>query len=138
MPILKFQRERGAPQTTLNLGAPMKTLITAAITALTLALSASAIADPGSPENGCHGYYTTLYKQQAQDRGAQGTAIGGRGNSDRNPANGQAHSQPGRGATLQEFLAAHCGVGSAAPSSSPQPAAPAPQSNSSASPRRKK
>ena len=49
----------------------MKTLITAAITASTLALSASAIADPGSPESGCHGYYTTLYKEQAQDRGAQ-------------------------------------------------------------------
>jgi hypothetical protein len=102
----------------------MKILITAAITASTLALSASAIADPGSPESGCHGYYTTLYKQQAQDRGAQGTAIGGRGNSDRN-----------------RRMVRHIrslDVARRFRSSSPQPAAPAPQSNSDASPRRKK
>jgi hypothetical protein len=66
-------------------------------------------ADPASPENGCHGYYTTLAKEQSGDRGIQGTAIGGRGNSDGDPTNGQAHSAAGRGATLQAFLAAACG-----------------------------
>jgi hypothetical protein len=68
-----------------------------------------AAADPASPENGCHGYYTTLTKQLSGDRGVQGTAIGGRGNSDGDPTNGQAHSAAGRGATLQAFLAATCG-----------------------------
>jgi hypothetical protein len=68
-----------------------------------------AAADPASPENGCHGYYTTLAKEQSGDRGIQGTAIGGRGNSDGDPSNGQAHSAAGRGATLQAFLATACG-----------------------------
>jgi hypothetical protein len=79
----------------------------------TLALAgigvAPAMADPASPENGCHGFYTTLAKQDSGDRGIQGTAIGGRGNSDGDPTNGQAHSDAGRGATLQAFLAAVCG-----------------------------
>jgi hypothetical protein len=93
----------------------MKSLIAAVVSAVVLVLSASALADPSSPENGCHGYYTTQYKELFADRGAQGTAIGGRGNSDGDPANGQAHSDAGRGVTLQEFLAANCGVGSQAP-----------------------
>lgn len=79
----------------------------------TLALAgigvAPAMADPASPENGCHGFFTTLAKQASGDRGIQGTAIGGRGNSDGDPTNGQAHSDAGRGATLQAFLAAACG-----------------------------
>ena len=66
-------------------------------------------ADPDSPDNGCHGFYTTQFKQLSGDRGAQGTAIGGRGNSDGDPTNGQAHSDAGRGATLQAFLAEFCG-----------------------------
>jgi hypothetical protein len=70
---------------------------------------APAGADPASPEHGCHGFYTTQFKELTGDRGAQGTAIGGRGNSDGDPTNGQAHSEAGRGATLQEFLAAFCG-----------------------------
>jgi hypothetical protein len=70
---------------------------------------APAIADPASPENGCHGFYTTQFKELTGDRGAQGTAIGGRGNSDGDPSNGQAHSEAGRGATLQAFLAEFCG-----------------------------
>ena len=66
-------------------------------------------ADPASPENGCHGFFTTQAKELSGDRGIQGTAIGGRGNSDGDPANGQAHSELGRGQTLQAFLAAFCG-----------------------------
>ena len=68
-----------------------------------------ASADPASPEHGCHGYYTTQAKEMNDDRGIQGTAIGGRGNSDGDPANGQAHSEAGRGATLQAFLEEFCG-----------------------------
>ena len=87
----------------------MKSMIALVVTAVVLALSASALADPASPvDNGCHGYYTTLYKEQVGDRGGQGSAIGGKGNSDGDPANGQAHSAMGRGATLQDFLAASC------------------------------
>jgi hypothetical protein len=71
--------------------------------------TAPAGADPASPEHGCHGFYTTLAKDLSGDRGIQGTAIGGRGNSDGDPTNGQAHSELGRGATLQAFLAAACG-----------------------------
>jgi hypothetical protein len=78
-----------------------------------LAFSGAALADPQSDDNGCHGYYTTQAK--VLDRGAQGDAIGGRGNSDGDPADGQAHSAAGRGETLQAFLAAQCGVGSQAP-----------------------
>ena len=48
-------------------------------------------------------------KQLSGDRGIQGSAIGGLGNSDGDSTNGQAHSAAGRGATLQEFLAAFCG-----------------------------
>jgi hypothetical protein len=70
---------------------------------------APAVADPASPENGCHGFYTTQFKELTGDRGAQGTAIGGRGNSDGDPSNGQAHSDAGRGATLQAFKAEFCG-----------------------------
>ena len=93
----------------------MKSIIALLAAAVVLAFSASALADPSSPDKGCHGYYTTLYKQLTGDRGGQGEAIGGRGNSDGNPSNGQAHTEPGRGATLQAFLAANCGVGSQAP-----------------------
>lgn len=71
--------------------------------------AAPAAADPSSPENGCHGFYTTQAKELSGDRGVQGTAIGGRGNSDGNAADGQAHSEAGRGATLQAFLAEFCG-----------------------------
>jgi hypothetical protein len=86
---------------------------TTAIALVALAIAAAgaapAGADPASPENGCHGFYTTLAKQLSGDRGVQGTAIGGRGNSDGDPTNGQAHSDAGRGATLQAFLTAFCG-----------------------------
>jgi hypothetical protein len=68
-----------------------------------------AAADPASPDHGCHGFYTTQAKVLSGDRGVQGTAIGGRGNADRDPTNGQAHSAAGRGATLQAFLATFCG-----------------------------
>jgi hypothetical protein len=68
-----------------------------------------AAADPASPEHGCHGFYTTQAKELNDDRGVQGTAIGGRGNSDGDSTNGQAHSEAGRGATLQEFLEEFCG-----------------------------
>jgi hypothetical protein len=71
--------------------------------------AAPAAADPSSPEQGCHGFYTTQAKELSGDRGVQGTAIGGRGNSDGDSANGQAHSDAGRGATLQAFLAEFCG-----------------------------
>jgi hypothetical protein len=93
----------------------MKSLIAAVVAVVLLAFAASALADPSSPENGCHGFYTTQYKELVGDRGGQGSAIGGKGNSDGNPTNGQAHSEAGRGVTLQEFLAAKCGVGSLAP-----------------------
>jgi hypothetical protein len=85
-----------------------------------LALGASGVAaaqetvPPADPE-GCHGFFTVLFKQLTGDPGAQGSAIGGRGNSDQDPTNGQAHSELGRGATLQAFLAVACGVGSQAP-----------------------
>jgi hypothetical protein len=92
----------------------MKSLIAALVTVVVLVLSASALADPGSPDKGCHGYYTTQYKELVGDRGGQGTAIGGKGNSDGDATNGQAHSADGRGVTLQEFLATACGVGSQA------------------------
>jgi hypothetical protein len=67
-----------------------------------------AAADPASPDHGCHGYYTTQAKEASGDRGVQGTAIGGRGNSDGDSSNGQAHSEAGRGATLQDFLDQFC------------------------------
>ena len=93
----------------------MKSLVAALVAVVVLAFSAAALADPSSPDNGCHGYYTTLYKEQVGDRGGQGSAIGGKGNSDGDPTNGQAHSTAGRGETLQAFLAANCGVGSQTP-----------------------
>ena len=71
-------------------------------------MSTTVGADPATPEHGCHGYYTTQAKAGG-DRGIQGEAIGGKGNSDGDPTNGQAHSEAGRGATLQAFLAATCG-----------------------------
>lgn len=46
--------------------------------------------------------------------GGVGDEVGGNGNSDGNPANGQAHSAAGRGGQNQAFLA-NCGVGSQAP-----------------------
>jgi hypothetical protein len=72
--------------------------------------AAPAVADPASPEKGCHGFHTTQFKELVGDRGAQGTTIGGRGNSDGNPTNGQAHSEAGRGAAVQAFLAEFCGM----------------------------
>jgi len=93
----------------------MKAIVALLVTVVVLVFSAVALADPSSPENGCHGYYTTQYKELVGDRGGQGSAIGGNGNSDGDPTNGQAHSAAGRGETLQQFLAAACGVGSEAP-----------------------
>ena len=52
----------------------MKSLIALVVTAIVLALSATALADPSSPENGCHGYYTTQYKESVGDRGGQGSS----------------------------------------------------------------
>jgi hypothetical protein len=88
-----------------------KRTIGACFASLTLIgiVAAPAAADPASPERGCHGFYTTQAKELSGARGVQGTAIGGRGNSDGNPTNGQAHSEAGRGATLQAFLATFCG-----------------------------
>ena len=91
----------------------MKALVATLMTVVVLAFASVALADPSSDENGCHGYWTTQAK--ATDRGARGSAIGGLGNSDGDPTNGQAHSAAGRGETLQAFLAANCGVGSDAP-----------------------
>ena len=68
----------------------------------------SVAADPSSPDHGCHGFYTTEAKAGG-DRGVQGSAIGGLGNSDGDAANGQAQSELGRGATLQAFLEETCG-----------------------------
>jgi hypothetical protein len=76
-----------------------------------LAVASPAIADPsgssGTPPpadpQGCHGAATVAYKQATGDP-QQGAAI-----------REQAHSDAGRGATLQAFLAAECGVGSLAP-----------------------
>jgi hypothetical protein len=93
----------------------VKSIVVLLATAVVLAFSGAALADPSSPDKGCHGFYTTQFKELTGDRGAQGQAIGGRGNSDGDPTDGQAHSAEGRGATLQAFLAANCGVGSQAP-----------------------
>jgi hypothetical protein len=90
----------------------VKSIVVLLATAVVLVFSGAALADPSSPDKGCHGFYTTQFKELTGDRGAQGEAIGGRGNSDGDPTNGQAHSAEGRGATLQAFLAANCGVGS--------------------------
>jgi hypothetical protein len=79
-----------------------------------VAPTSAAAADPSSPEKGCHGFHTTNFKVVADDRGAQGSAIGGRGNSDGDPTSGQAHSADGRGAAVQAFLAEFCDVGSLA------------------------
>lgn len=93
----------------------MKSLVATLVAIVVLAFSATALADPASPtENGCHGYWTTQAKSD-DNRGAQGAAIGGKGNSDGNPSNGQAHSPAGRGQTLQAFLGTACGVGSQVP-----------------------
>jgi hypothetical protein len=78
-----------------------------------LALPAQANVPPAQPQ-GCHGAATVAYKQAVNDAGGQGSAIGGKGNSDENPYNGQAHSAVGRGQTLQQFLAEQCGLGSEA------------------------
>ena len=61
-----------------------------------MALPAQAAVPPASPQ-GCHGAATVAYKQAVNDAGGQGSAIGGKGNSDDNPYNGQAHSALGRG-----------------------------------------
>ena len=76
--------------------------------------TASAAVPPAAPQ-GCHGAATVAYKQATNDPGGQGSAIGGKGNSDDNPFNGQAHDAVGRGETLQQFLAAACGLGSQVP-----------------------
>ena len=64
--------------------ARMKRAIVTGCVAVALATigAAPAVADPASPENGCHGFYTTAAKEASGDRGIQGSAIGGRGNSD--------------------------------------------------------
>ena len=92
----------------------MKSLVATIVSVAVLAFASAASADPSSPEKGCHGFHTTDFKVMNDDRGAQGWAIGGVGNSDGDPTNGQAHSADGRGATLQAFLASACGVGSQA------------------------
>ena len=89
----------------------MKSLIAVLVTAAVLVPSASPLADPSSPDKGCHGFYTTMYKELVGDRAGQGDAIGGRGNSD-GVHERQAHSFIGRGATPQESLAIFCSVGS--------------------------
>jgi hypothetical protein len=93
--------------------------LTAAAAALAMgafALPAQAADNvPPANPNGCHGAATVAYKQAVNDAGGQGSAIGGKGNSDGNPFNGQAHSAVGRGQTLQEFLADQCGLGSQKP-----------------------
>jgi hypothetical protein len=87
-----------------------KRMVVASLASLAIvgAGAGPAVADPASPDNGCHGYYTTLAKAGG-DRGIQGSAIGGLGASDGDAADGQAHSEDGRGETLQAFLAATCG-----------------------------
>jgi hypothetical protein len=90
----------------------MRSLVALLVTAVVLALSSTALADPKSEDKGCHGFYTTQAKELTGERGVQGDAIGGNGNSDGNPNDGQAHMEPGRGATLQAFLDPFCGVGS--------------------------
>ena len=77
-----------------------KLLVSAGVAGLLFGGAATATAAP-TPEKGCHGYHTTAYHDGG---GNTGDAIGGEG--------GQAHSPLGRGAMLQAFLAAHCGVGS--------------------------
>jgi hypothetical protein len=88
----------------------VKSLIAIVVTVIVLALSGIALADPSADSPGCHGAATTQAK--GEDRGVQGSAIGGLGNSDGNATNGQAHSDPGRGELVQEFLGSECGVGS--------------------------
>lgn len=84
-----------------------KLLVTAGVAGLLLTGAATATADP-SPDRGCHGYYTTGYHEGG---GNTGEAIGGRGRSDDDPTNGQAHQDPGRGEQVQAFLGTACGVG---------------------------
>lgn len=89
----------------------MRLKVLVAVGAGALALAVPAGADPGGSSgtpppaepNGCHGAATVAYKQATGDP-QQGAAI-----------RAQAHSEAGRGATLQAFLAAECGVGSMAP-----------------------
>jgi hypothetical protein len=84
---------------------------------MALAFAGSAFAAgnvPPAEPSGCHGAATVAYKQATGDAGGQGSAIGGRGNSDDDNTNGQAHSALGRGQTLQAFLGAACAVGSQA------------------------
>ncbi len=92
----------------------MKSLVATIVSVAVLAFASAASADASSPEKGCHGFHTTNFKVISNDRGAQGSAIGGLGNSDGDPTNGQAHSGDGRGAAVQAFLAEFCGVGSQA------------------------
>ena len=94
----------------------MKKLILLTATALFMVPAVAFAQDvvPADPQ-GCHGAGTVGYKNGVGDPGAQGSAIGGNGNSDGNEANGQAHTGAGRGAILQGYLATVCGVGSLAP-----------------------
>jgi hypothetical protein len=69
---------------------------------------------PSAEPNGCHGFWTVEYKKLMNDAGGQGSAIGGNGNSDGDPYNGQTQSALGRGGTLQAFLDVNCSVGSQA------------------------
>ena len=86
----------------------MQVKILAAAAAGALVLAAPAAADPSGSEgtpppatpNGCHGAATVAFKQATGDP-QQGAAI-----------RAQAHSEDGRGATLQAFLAEACGLGS--------------------------
>jgi hypothetical protein len=77
-----------------------------------LTAQAADTAPPADPQ-GCHGYWTVQYKQSQGDAGATGSAIGGVGNNSEGDKSGQAHSDLGRGQTLQQFLAEKCdGLGS--------------------------
>ena len=41
----------------------MKSLVAALVTVVVLAFASAGLADPSSPDKGCHGYYTTQYKE---------------------------------------------------------------------------
>jgi hypothetical protein len=103
-----------------------RTFFIALVLAGSLGMSGAAVADPTNT-NGkvdCTAFFGAKNPGQVAKlfaQGEQGTPghgvgddIGGLGNSDGDPNNGQAHSDQGRGALLQEFLS-DCGVGSQAP-----------------------
>jgi hypothetical protein len=79
---------------------------------------AVAEADPPFPFRdppSCPGHLTINAKNAFHDAGIQGSAIGGLGNSDGNPDNGQVNHPLGRGGLNQLFLGRDCGVGSMVP-----------------------